>query len=185
MSAEAVFFYGLAALVVGSAAVVVFARSVIYNAFALLFTFVGVAGFYLLLGADFLAAAQLLIYVGGILILLLFGVMLTRRISSLDIQTEVLQRGPALALGIGLLWLLAFPGIARPAAWPFAFWPLGPGLLWTLPWLVGPTRTLSPTTATIGELFLGRYLLPFEAASMLLLVALMGAALIVRRRKDA
>ena len=55
-----------------SAAVVVLARSLIYSAFALLFTFFGVAAFYVLLGADFLAATQLLVYVGGILILLLF-----------------------------------------------------------------------------------------------------------------
>ena len=67
MSAEAVVFYVLAAITVGAAAVVVLARSLIYSAFALLFTFFGVAGLYVLLGADFLAATQLLIYVGGIL----------------------------------------------------------------------------------------------------------------------
>ncbi|HYU42904.1 MAG TPA: NADH-quinone oxidoreductase subunit J, partial [Vicinamibacteria bacterium] len=77
MSAEAAVFYVFAAITVAAAAVVVLARSLIYSAFALLFTFFGVAGLYVLLGADFLAATQLLIYVGGILVLLLFGVMLT------------------------------------------------------------------------------------------------------------
>ncbi len=80
-----------AILTVGSAGVVVLARSLIYSAFALLFTFFGVAGLYVLLGADFLAAAQLLVYVGGITVLLLFGVMLTHRIYDLDLRTEKTQ----------------------------------------------------------------------------------------------
>ena len=70
MTAEALVFYAFAVITVGSAAVVVLARSLIYSAFALLFTFVGVAGLYVLLGADFLAATQLLVYIGGILVLL-------------------------------------------------------------------------------------------------------------------
>jgi NADH-quinone oxidoreductase subunit J len=77
MTAGALVFYLFALVTVGSAAVVVLARSLIYSAFALLFTFFGVAGLYVILGADFLAATQLLVYVGGILVLLLFGVMLT------------------------------------------------------------------------------------------------------------
>ena len=78
-------------ITVGSAAVVVLARSLIYSAFALLFTFFGVAGLYVLLGADFLAATQLLVYVGGILVLLLFGVMLTHKLYDLDLRSEVTQ----------------------------------------------------------------------------------------------
>ncbi len=94
MSPEAVVFWIFAALTVGSAAVVVLARSLIYSAFALLFTFFGVAGLYVLLGADFLAATQLLIYVGGILVLLLFGVMLTHKLYDLDLKSEVTQFVP-------------------------------------------------------------------------------------------
>ena len=82
----------------GSAVVVVLARSLIYSAFALLFTFFGVAGLYLLLGADFLAATQLLIYVGGILVLLLFGVMLTHKLYDLDLRSEVTQFAPGLVI---------------------------------------------------------------------------------------
>src|SRR5262245_65980412 len=93
MSVGAVVFYVLAAITVGSAAVCVLARSLIYSAFALLFTFFGVAGLYLLLGADFLAATQLLTYVGGILVLLLFGVMLTYTLYDLDLMSEVFQLG--------------------------------------------------------------------------------------------
>ena len=90
-------------MTVGSAAVVVLARSLIYSAFALLFTFFGVAGLYVLLGADFLAATQLLVYVGGILVLLLFGVMLTHKLYDLDLRSEVTQFLPGLIVVAGPL----------------------------------------------------------------------------------
>jgi NADH-quinone oxidoreductase subunit J len=165
MSAEAAVFWVFAVLTVGSAMVVVLGRSLIYSAFALLFTFFGVAGLYVLLGADFLAAAQLLVYVGGILVLLLFGVMLTHKIYDLDLRTETVQFGPGLIVAAGLFVILA--ATAARTEW------------------AASARAPAPTTRTIGELFLGQYLLPFEAASVLLLVALVGAAMIVRRRKDA
>ena len=176
MSAEAVVFYVFAAITVGAAAVVVLARSLIYSAFALLFTFFGVAGLYVLLGADFLAATQLLIYVGGILMLLLFGVMLTHKLYDLDLRSEVTQFAPAAIVSVGLFALLAWP-----LGWPFGLY----GIAFKTQWAVGPGRAPAATTADIGRLFMGRYLLPFEAASVLLLVALIGAAMIVRRRKDA
>jgi len=165
MSAEAVVFWALAVVTVGSAAVVVLARSLIYSAFALLFTFFGVAGLYVLLGADFLAAAQLLVYVGGILVLLLFGVMLTHKIYDLDLRTDKVQFWPGLFVGVGIFVVLVRAALVTE-------------------WRQVP-RPPAPTTADIGRLFLGEYLLAFEAASVLLLVALIGAAMIVRRRKDA
>ena len=165
MTAEAIVFTVFAVLTVGSALVVVLARSLIYNAFALLFTFFGVAGLYVLLGADFLAAAQLLVYVGGILVLLLFGVMLTHKIYDLDLKTETTQLAPGLIVAVGLFVILAATAVRTE-------------------WM-GVPRPPAPTTGEIGRLFLGQYLLPFEAASVLLLVALMGAAMIVRRRRDA
>ena len=166
MSAEAVVFYVLAAITVGAAAVVVLARSLIYSAFALLFTFFGVAGLYVLLGADFLAATQLLIYVGGILVLLLFGVMLTHKLYDLELKSEITQFPPGALVAIGTFGVLTMTAVRTS-------------------WAVGPGRPPAATTADIGRLFMGRYLLPFEAASVLLLVALMGAAMIVRRRKTA
>jgi NADH-quinone oxidoreductase subunit J len=176
MTAEAVIFYVFATLTVGSAAVVVFARSLIYSAFALLFTFFGVAGLYLLLGADFLAATQLLVYVGGILVLLLFGVMLTHKLYDLDLRSEV---GPQFKAG-----LFAAAGLFAVLAWPFGV--LGfRGIAFRTEWPVNDEHALTATTSEIGKLFMGRFLLPFEAASILLLVALIGAAMIVRRRKDA
>jgi NADH-quinone oxidoreductase subunit J len=145
---------------------VVLARSLIYNAFALLGTFFGVAGLYLLLGADFLAATQLLIYVGGILVLLLFGVMLTHKIYDLDLRSEITQFLPGLIVSAGVFGILALTAVATP-------------------WAGGTGRAPSPTTEEIGGLFLGQYLLPFWAASVLLLVALIGAAMIVRRKRVA
>jgi NADH-quinone oxidoreductase subunit J len=166
MNPQAIIFYVFATITVGSAAVVVLARSLIYSAFALLFTFFGVAGLYVLLGADFLAASQLLIYVGGILVLLLFGVMLTHKLYDLDLKSGVTQFGAGLILAAGL-----FIVVVKMAV--------------TTTWAGGPGRPPAVTTADIGALFMGRYLLPFEAASILLLVALIGAAMIVRRKTDA
>ena len=183
MSAEAVVFYVFGAITVLSAAVVVLARSLIYSAFALLFTFFGVAGLYVLLGADFLAATQLLIYVGGILVLLLFGVMLTHKLYDLDLRSEVTQFLPAATIVGGLFLILAWPI-------DLSFNIMGRqmrlyGILFQTNWAGGKGRLPAATTAEIGQLFMGRYLLPFEAASILLLVALMGAAMIVRRRPKA
>jgi NADH-quinone oxidoreductase subunit J len=164
VSGEAVVFWVFAALTLASAAVVVLSRALIYSAFALLATFFGVAGLYVLLGADFLAATQLLIYVGGILVLLLFGVMLTHRIHDLDLRGGTIQFASGAIVALGLFVILA--ALALKTEWPAA------------------ERAPAATTAEIGRLFLGKFLLPFEAASVLLLVALMGAALIVRRRRD-
>src|SRR5512138_3238062 len=95
MTLYEIIFYFFALVTVGSAAVVVFSRNIIYSAFSLLFTFFGVAGLYVLLSADFLAVTQLLIYVGGILVLLLFGVTLTTKLVSVDMQTGTLRSLPA------------------------------------------------------------------------------------------
>jgi NADH-quinone oxidoreductase subunit J len=166
MTPSAIVFVVFAAVTVGSALVVVLARSLIYNAFALLGTFFGVAGLYLLLGADFLAATQLLIYVGGILVLLLFGVMLTHKIYDLDLKSEITQFLPGLIVSAVVFAILTLTAVRTP-------------------WAGGPGRAPSHTTEEIGGLFLGQYLLPFWAASILLLVALIGAAMIVRRKKIA
>jgi len=105
------------------------------------------------------------VYVGGILVLLLFGVMLTHKIYDLDLKTETTQFAPGVIVAVGLFVILSATAVRTQ-------------------WM-GVTRPPAPTTREIGRLFLGQYLLPFEAASVLLLVALMGAALLVRRRRDA
>jgi NADH-quinone oxidoreductase subunit J len=165
MTISDVIFLVVALLTVGSAAVVVWARSLIYSAFSLLFTFFGVAVLYAMLGADFLAATQVLIYIGGILILLLFGVMLTHRLYNLNLKTEVVQFLPGLLLAAGTFLLLGW-------------------IIVSTPWPAVSAREVAPTTARIGTGLLTQYLLPFEVASVLLLIALIGAAMLVRRRSD-
>jgi len=115
------------------------------------------------LGADFLAATQLVIYVGGILILLLFGVMLTHKLYDLDLKTETYQFWPGLLVMAAVFLTLA-------------------GVISRTSWWSGGERPPTPTTAAIGELFMKDYILPFEVASLFLLVALIGAAMLVRRR---
>ncbi len=160
-------FYFLAFVVIGSSFVVVFSRNIIYSAFALLFTFFGVAGFYVLLSADFLAITQLLIYVGGILVLLLFGVMLTNKVVDVDIKSSTIKTLPASIISALLAGLLC-------------------GIFYVTNWYTVPTNPelLSNTTAiAIGHAFISTWILPFEVASVVLLVAMLGAVIIARREK--
>jgi len=166
-------FYGFSALMIAGGLTVVLGRNLVHSAFALLATFFGVAVFYALLGAEFLAGAQVLIYVGGILILLLFGVMLTQRIYDMNLKTETFQVRPGLAVA-GLVFLtLTFVAVRTP---------------WKRLGFVVEGRSINDVpisnTAELGRLFLTDYVLPFEVASVLLLFALMGAAMLVRRRVD-
>jgi NADH-quinone oxidoreductase subunit J len=142
--------------------VVAFSRNLVYSAFALLFTFFGVAGIYVLLSADFLAAVQLFIYVGGILVLIIFAVMLTRGISDVEISNQSLRPVQGALMLTGIMAILL-------------------GVAFKTRWSLGNQLQYEPTTAYIGNALLRKYLLPFEIVSVLLLAALMGAAVIVRR----
>ena len=159
--AGALVFYGLAALVLLCGVVVALSRNMLHAAFALLGTLAGVAGLYLYLGADFLGLAQLLIYVGGILVLLLFAVLLTTRIGDVSASNR------SLGLGLGL-----------PVAGGVT---VGLVLIATrTPWTTTVPVAL-PTTARLGDAFLREYLLPFELVSIVLLAALVGAMVLARR----
>ncbi len=160
-----IIFYVFALITVGSAFLVVFSKNIFYAAFALLFTFFGVAALYVLLHADFLAVTQVLIYVGGILVLLLFGMMLTSKVISVDMKTGTLNTVPALILAAVVFGSLA--GVY------YATWSRTP---------VAPATAVS-TSKAIGEMLMTAYALPFEVASVILLVALVGAALTARRGK--
>jgi NAD(P)H-quinone oxidoreductase subunit 6 len=162
MELAAVIFYLVAAVTVGSAALVAFSRNIIYSAFSLLGAFAGVAGIYVFLGADFVAAVQLLIYVGGILVLILFAVMLTHRITDVKITNRAAGQIPALAI-VGVLAGLLVQTIRQT------------------PWAKAKEVLYTPTSAKIGDLFLDSYLLPFELASLVLLAALIGAVVLARK----
>ena len=144
-----------------SAAVVVLNSQLIYSAVALLFTLFGVAGLYVFLWADFIAGVQLLVYVGGILVLIIFGIMLTNRISSVRISHKSVQQGVG---GAVVVWLFIFLSI----------------VVIKTPWLDQPAIEPSNSVAKVGTLLLTKYLLPFEVVSILLLGALIGAAVLSR-----
>ncbi|HEX9614941.1 MAG TPA: NADH-quinone oxidoreductase subunit J [Bacteroidota bacterium] len=167
MDLYSIAFYLFAGITLGAGAVVVFTRQIIYSAFALLFAFFGVAGLYVLLMADFLAVTQLLIYVGAILVLLLFGVMLTTRVIDVELRSGTINALPALLIVGSLAGVLLV-------------------VFWTTDWKILPDAVVPEHTAPeIGTLLLTSYLLPFEIASVVLLVALIGAAMIARRERKA
>jgi len=159
-------FFFFAALTLGFGAVVVLSRNIMHAAFSLLFTFFGVAGLYVLLHADFLAITQIMIYIGGILVLIIFGVMLTTRITGVDVRsgrTGKMQLGLTGALSIVLAAVLV-------------------KIFLSTQWHIAPAADVDATANLIGNALLTKYLLAFEAASILLLVAIVGAAFIARKK---
>lgn len=155
-------FWFVVILTVGSALIVVLNEKLIYSAIALLFTLFGVASLYVFLWADFLAGVQVVIYVGGILVLIIFGIMLTNRITSVNISHTSVQKGMG---GVAVLGIIIVLGI----------------MILNTPWYHTEFVEPAQTTATIGTLLMMEYLLPFEVASLLLLAALIGAAMLSRR----
>ena len=164
MSLFDVIFYLFAAFTLASAALMVVSKNIVHSAVGLLFSFFGVAGIYVLLAADFLAVVQVLVYVGGILILLLFGVMLTQRITSVDMRTGTLQLVPAI-LAVAGIFVILFRVIR------------------TTSWNIVPEAEAQfiPTAEKIGYPLMTDFLIPFEIVSVLLLAALIGAAFIARK----
>ena len=144
-----------------SAAFVVINNQLIYSAVALLFTLFGVAGLYVFLWADFIAGIQILVYVGGILVLVIFGIMLTNKIRSVRISHKSVQQGVG---GVVTLWLFIFLVFAMAKA----------------PWALSDALEPIGTVRGIGILLLTDFLLPFEIISLLLLGALIGAAVLSR-----
>ncbi|HAA75534.1 TPA: NADH-quinone oxidoreductase subunit J [Candidatus Latescibacteria bacterium] len=159
MDLSTIAFALMALITVGSGVVVVFANRLIHAVFALLFTFFGTAGLYVFLGADFVAGAQVMVYVGGILVLLLFGVMLTNRIYDMRILAERVNfKRSVIIVGIGFA-LLA-------------------GVMLKTPWNAVTKDDPASSTAEIGSALMTTYLLPFEVAAILLLAALIGASML-------
>jgi NADH:ubiquinone oxidoreductase subunit 6 (subunit J) len=171
MTLANVIFYFFAALTIVSAAYILFTKNVLYAAFALFTALLGVSAIYVFAGADFLAITQILIYVGGILILILFGIMLTNRIAG---QQYVLTGNRSLLLGVfaGLsLFILLITGIVRAN---FS----------GMEWIQATSKTkqeASSTIEVIGKNLMTDFILPFEVVALILMVALMGAAFIASK----
>lgn len=163
----AVVFAIFAVITVGSGLVTILSKKLMRSAIALLFTFFGVAGLYALLAADFVAITQIMVYIGGILTLIIFGVMLTTRMTGVERKTTPFA-GTSVAIG------------AIIAALCTAFLSY---LFITSDWKVTEVAKIPDGTINdIGNLLMTNYLAAFMTAAILLLIAFIGAALIARRK---
>ena len=159
-------FLGLIFTIICSAFWVVISPNLVHSAVSLLITLFGVAGLYVFLYADFLAATQVVIYVGGILVLIIFGVMLTNKIDKPVIVSDSSNKIIGLFVSGFIFSMLSI-------------------IVLQTPWNINPDISQGPSTVElIGHLILGKYLLPFELISVLLLAALAGSAMLARRKLD-
>lgn len=160
-------FYMFAVVVIVSAMGVVFSKKMMYSAFSLLFTFFGMAGLYVLLNADFVAVTQIMVYVGGILVLIVFGVMLTTKITGVEIKSGTLGTFQLVVGAIVAACIAIFLSV----------------MYMNVEWMTSNMNIeVSSTTGFIGFGLFTEYLLAFFMAAILLLVAFIGAAKIARRK---
>jgi NADH-quinone oxidoreductase subunit J len=168
---EVIAFYTLAMLILVFAVLVVSAREVVHSVIYLVMDFLCVAALYVLLGAEFVAVIQILVYAGGIVVLYLFVVMLV----NLKRPAEAYRDPRRLTrVGVGLA-VAILAEVVVLAAYSYAVPPVVVAA-------AGPPIPVSGNTAEVGWLLYTRYLVPFEVASMLLLVAMIGAILLARNK---
>lgn len=171
MVAQNIFFYLFAAMIVFSAIRVVTAKNVVHAALYLVAVLAGVAAQYVLLAAEFVAATQVLVYLGAVMVLFLFGIMLTRTEIGKDQDLTNKRWWSGVVAALAVFAVMAYSLID-------AFG-------WTKTPLPADTRIATvdgSNTSTVSDSIFGQFLLPFEAISVLLLAALVGA--IVLARKD-
>lgn len=170
---DSVIFYFFAGLAVLSAALMVISRNAIHCAVFLITTLLATAGIFLQLHAEFLFIAQIILYVGGIMVLFIFVIMLVRLDAPIHQMRFRMQRTVAvlvcvaLGLEVGVILLLA-----RKL----------PGQGFLVPDIV-PAEKLPPNSEALAKSLFGSYLLPFEIASVLLLVAMVGAVVMAKNKK--
>jgi NADH-quinone oxidoreductase subunit J len=194
MDKQALLFWLVAILTGGSAVAVVVTTNIVRSATWLLFALGGTAAVFFLMGADFVGATQLLVYVGGTLVLVVFGVMLTAQGPFISMKTGAAEWAVSLIVG-GLLYVMLALSIVSSSG----------NLIRTQPGLVHPADSAhSRNSIEIGESLLGieaamrpaqvtgaseqirkpvSYLLPFEIISVHLLVVLIGAAYLARAKR--
>ncbi len=166
MGVDVILFWSFAIMTVVGGLMSVLLPRIVQAVFALMLCFGGVAAIYALVGADFLAIVQIVVYVGGILVLLAFGILLTGRTADSLGRHEVRHRPFGVIVGL-IVFACLLAAISESAFSP------------------GRTAAGEPTTEALGRLLLGDYIVAFEFASILLLVALVGAAYLVRRTDKA
>ena len=160
---QVVVFIICSLITLGAALAVVTSKNLFHSALWMILSFVGVAGLYVLLEAGFLAAVQILIYAGAIAMLIVFAIMLTRRLMANPVQRNA-QWGWS-ALG-AVLFFAALGLILLRVNWP-----------------VVEAAVPEETISILGRELMSTYLVPFEVASVLLLVALVGSIIIARERE--
>jgi NADH-quinone oxidoreductase subunit J len=165
VSLDVLLFAVIASAVGLSALAVVLSRNIVRSAVWLLFTLIGVSLLYFLLGAEFVGATQLIVYVGGTMVLVVFGVMLTAQQQFLRIRTGPQEWAVGGALALALFALLVTVSLR-----------LGEGK-------TAPPEQPLPGAGPLGVGFLTTYLLPFEIISVHLLVVLIGAAYLARAKR--
>jgi NAD(P)H-quinone oxidoreductase subunit 6 len=155
----------LGVMMIGAAIGVVLFSNIVYSAFLLGGVFISIAGIYLLLNADFVAAAQILIYVGAVNVLILFAIMLVnKRQDFVAFPNSWVRKVLTGVVSVGLFGLLSTMVLATP--WAYSTAPVAGG---------------ESSIVLIGEHFFTDFLLPFELASILLLIAMVGAIILARR----
>jgi len=162
MDTASLAFFVIAFLIIASSIFVVTSKNIFHSAIFLILALFGVAGLFVLLNAPFLAAAQVLIYVGAISVLMIFAVMLTARIADASLRYTNEQVGLGLAVSVGLLAVILYS-------------------LYQTPFEVSGLPVTEGAGMTLGKLLLTKYVLPFEVISVLLLAALIGAVVIARK----
>ncbi|HTG01918.1 MAG TPA: NADH-quinone oxidoreductase subunit J [Nitrospirota bacterium] len=145
--------------------VVVFSRNILYSAFALFFTFLGTSGLYFFLDAEFLAITQVVVYIGGVSVLLLFAILLTKNVDAIR-KTNMMSGGRmALVAAAAIVLLGSFGYALKSAVWVHS----------------GSSAYPATTINGLGDLLMSKYLMPFEIISVLLLAVLIGSLVIARR----
>ncbi len=160
---QTITFFALAGAVIVAALGVVLLNNVVYSAFLLGGVFLSISGLYILMNADFVSAAQILIYVGAVNVLILFAIMLVnKREAYTPVPGRWLRQGGAAVVSFGVFALLT-------------------KMILQTPWQISSLPPTTDSITTIGQHFFSDFLLPFELASVLLLMALIGAVVLARR----
>ena len=168
MSASAIIFYIISAFILGAGLLAVTTRKIFRSAIWLLFSLIGVAGLYFWLQMEFVAAVQIIVYVGGIVVLIIFSIFLTQQ------SGNVMQKASALRVVFSILAVCIGFVLTYFLVYSNAFMP-------------GPNAAIEASVRNIGSQMLSAsdhgYILPFEVVSILLLAAMIGCIVIAMKTK--
>lgn len=159
MNPELITFFAVALVTIVSAVLVISAKEIFHSALYLAVMFLGIAGLFVMLNAEFLAAVQILVYAGAVIVLMLFAVMLTKR------EDEKERRIPLFRGFVSLLFLLVLMLYITKIDW----------------WNYAPKEGAVGSVTAIGTLLFREYILPFEVISLILLAAMIGALSLAKK----